>query len=178
MLQTREGSGQSIFSWNSKDGEIKALYWPNQNKSDLWAHLVPSDSEGGLRPATAFIFYVNYPGQILLAAPSVVHVYMESDLGIAPLKARRPVLIFRLDDGSILDLTLPDRQFTLHTTGSDPPQRGWIFGVTADLTPEEFLKLAGARQVKGNALGLEFTLTPANLKQLGEFCRRLRLEDR
>jgi hypothetical protein len=166
---------QSILSWNSRDGDIKTLYWPDGNRTDLWAHVVPHDSAGGLRPVTAFIFYVSYPGKSLVTAPSAVRLYMESDLGVAPLTPRRAVLTFILEDGQVLDLTVPDRTYHLHTAGN-AETRGAMFGITIDLTPQEFLRIAVARQVKGNALGLEFSLTPANLRQLREFSRRLKLQ--
>jgi hypothetical protein len=153
----------------SKPGEVRTLYWKEEDKTEVWAH-VKTERIGGPNPTT-LVFFVTHEGTASEVPPAVVHLHAESDMSVEfrTPREQRLVLTFGIDH---LDLIGSERVFALSYPCGFGEQCKFD-AIIADLSPSEFLAVAEAREIGGNALGFDFRVRPEDMKPLVAFKDRL-----
>jgi hypothetical protein len=154
-----------------KDGEIRVVYWDLFKKTEVTLWLVPGWDADGPNPTT-LSFSAEYPGRELKRAPLVMVLRAQTDLLTYPTRLRETRLEVEID-GERLELTAPDRQFTVnYPCGADDAPCAFD-AVVATLSGVELLRMAYARTVTGNALGFPFALSQAQIEKIREFSKRI-----
>lgn len=144
---------------------------PADGRTTIWIRLKPRMAGGAAGP-TDLVFVAEFPGR---SAPADVPVrlHVMSDVRVSPLVPRVPRLELSVDDGVVLDLLAPSEGAVLaHCCGeliSPIP-----IGATVTLRPERLDELAGASTVTGNALGVPFVLSAAEVASIRAFRSAIR----
>ena len=94
-------------------GQIGAFYFEIMDQSQVWIDLEPQNSEPGPNPIK-LNFTVAFHGHEIEHAPDMVEVRARSYNTAFPQITRRPMLGFRLEDGSEVDLAAPGKTFQIH----------------------------------------------------------------
>jgi hypothetical protein len=145
-----------------RDGDIRVLYWELQKETEVWLTLEPKSPEGKPLPtAMNLTFTLRFPGMRPPTPPSRIEVRANAGLTAMP----RPVLWLVLGDGQKIDLTPPGTVGLTSGAASDY--------IPAWMPVETLRQVAEADRVSGNALGMEFELTPSQREALRAFLSRV-----
>ena len=144
---------------------------PVDGRTTIWIRLKPR-LVGGAPGPTDLVFVAEFPGR---SAPANVAVRLQvmSDVRVSPLVPRVERLELSLDRGVVLDLLAPGEGAVLaHCCGemiSPIP-----IGATVTLRPGRLDELAGTSAVSGNALGVPFILSAAEVESIRAFRSAIR----
>lgn len=139
---------------------------PVDGRTTIWIRLKPR-MVGGAPGPTDLVFVAEFAGR---SAPANVAVRLQvmSDVRVSPLVPRVGRLELDLDGGAVLNLLAPEEGAVLaHCCGemiSPLP-----IGATVTLRPGRLDALAGASAISGNALGVPFILSAAEVESIRAF---------
>jgi hypothetical protein len=167
-----------------KPREVSRIYWDLRQTTEVLVRLLPVDPDGRLL-RVHLVFHAFFPGRETREWNTGRPAWPKGPPGrlmvtaeVFPLTFAIPELSLRLDlDGKPVDLTAPGTRHrhipcAIGADGCSPQ------GIEADLDPVVLVAIAGARSVRGHALGFPFELEQADLDVLGEFADRIGLRGR
>lgn len=139
---------------------------PGDGLTTIWIRLKPrlvGDAPG----PTDLVFVAEFPGR---SAPANVAVLLQlmSDVRISPLVPRVEKLELTLDSNVVLDLLAPGEGAVLAYCCGEMISPIPI-GATVTLRPGRLEELARASAVSGNALGVPFRLSAAEIESIRAF---------
>jgi hypothetical protein len=170
------------FGWAmvpTPERTIKSLFWELFDKTEVWTRLVPQaeDKATTKKIQASLIFWVTFPGKALTAAeikhgPNEVMLQAQPD----PLTiVNKLSLYFLADNRERFDLTANNATFNYIY----PCDGCASNAISARLDPETFRSMAASlvrsKIVKGEELGFRFVLKPADLANLRDFARYIKL---
>jgi hypothetical protein len=149
-----------------RDGDIRVLYWELTKRTDVWLTLELRTSEGKSLPTgTNMTITAQFPGKRPPQPVENVEIRVNSGMLWAP----RVQLGFVLNGRDKLDLTPPGMVSLVTGSVSD------YLPVT--ISVETLERLARAKHIDGNALGLEFEFTDFQLDAIRRFHQRILSDD-
>jgi hypothetical protein len=148
------------------DGDIRVVSWELLNETEVWLTLEPKTPDGKPAPPGMILtFTFRFPGKRPKAPPSEIQVNAYAGTLWAPKVA----LWFVIDDREKIDL-VPPGVFALSTgTVSD-----YLSGTISISTLK---RIANAKRVTGNALGVDFELTESQRQAIRAFLERVLSDD-
>jgi hypothetical protein len=148
----------------SFDGRIQWFYFDALGYTEAWIDLAPA-ADGGGPGALTLNFTIRYRGKKvegpLAHAPEAVLVRAQASPQANPLMMRQPILVVLADDAPLLD---PGQRVDFYRSGGcEAPGSCPSDTVQVPVPPETLWRIAGARVVRGNALGFTFVLSDAQI---------------
>ncbi|MFN8059078.1 MAG: hypothetical protein U0Q12_07920 [Vicinamibacterales bacterium] len=155
-----------------RDGDIRETYFDLQKKTELTLYLEPQPVEPGPNP-TSLAFTVSYAGRELTRSALEIHLRAATNTMMFPTRLRVARLVFHVDDDE-MDLTADGRAYVLNYPCPALSEKGCGFdAVDTTLDGVELLRLAHARRVTGDALGIPFALSAAQIERVRTFSSRI-----
>jgi hypothetical protein len=149
-----------------RDGEIRALYFQIQDRTEVWLTLEPRSPDGKPAPPGLILTFTSrFAGKQPAAPPETVDVHAY----VGRLWAPRVELWLLLDDRDRLDL-VPPGMFAL-ATGSVSDY------LPATIPLRTLMDMTKADRMTGNALGFAFELTDTQRESLRLFMERILSEN-
>lgn len=144
-----------------RDGDIRVLYWELRNETEVWLTLEPKLVTGAPPPPLMNLtFTLHFPGKRPKAQPD--HVEMRAYTGL--LWAPKIELWIMLDGGEKIDLA-PQGMVGL--------DNGVPTYLPAPLPVATLKRMADAKRIRINALGLEFELSESERQAVRAFVDRV-----
>ena len=149
-----------------RDGDIRVLYWELTNRTQVWLTLELRSLDGKPLPTGMNLtFTVEFPGK----RPSRPLDRIEVRANAGYMWAPKIELSFKVDGRETIDLTPP---------GLVSLVEGAVWNyLPVEVSIETLRRLASAKHIDGNALGLEFELTDSQLKAIRTFYERVRSDN-
>jgi hypothetical protein len=145
-----------------RDGEIRALYFQIQDRTEVWLTLEPRSPDGKPAPPGLILTFTSrFVGKQPAAPPENVDV----NASVGMLWAPRVEFWLLLDDRDKVDL-VPPGTFAL-ATGSVSDY------LQATISLRTLIDLTKADRIVGSALGFEFELTDTQRESLRLFTERI-----
>lgn len=144
------------------DGDIRVLYWELTNRTQVWLTLELRSLDGKPLPTGMNLtFTVEFAGK----RPSRPLDRIEVRANAGYMWAPKIELAFRVDGRETIDLTQP---------GLVSLVEGAVWNyLPAEISIDTLARLARAKHIDGNALGLEFVLTDFQLNAIRTFNERV-----
>jgi hypothetical protein len=150
-------------------GHIGAHYFEGDNRSHVWINLNPQSKESDASPVRLHVM-VTFPGKTLAQAPDMVEVRADLGYFANPNRIPQPILRFKLDGGTEMDLTAKGETFQFISGSSES---GLMPDVARTLivhiTFAALRQVAQSSSVDINALGYSIILRPEDLQSLRRF---------
>jgi hypothetical protein len=143
-------------------GRIGAFYFDVMDQSQVWINLEPQNSKPGPNPVK-LNFTVAFPGHEIEHAPDAVDVRAEPN-GVF-FQRIQPILRFRIEDGSELDLTAPGKRFQFISRCQDCAADT----IVARMPFSDLRKIAGSSSLAIEALGFTVRMKPEDLQSLRQY---------
>lgn len=149
-----------------RDGDIRVLYWELTNRTQVWLTLELRSLDGKPLPTGMNLtFTVEFPGK----RPSRPLDRIEVRANAGYMWAPKIELSFKVDGRETIDLTPP---------GLVSLVEGAVWNyLPVEVSIDTLGRLASAKHIDGNALGLEFELTDSQLKAIRTFYERVRSDN-
>jgi hypothetical protein len=150
-------------------GQIGAFYFERTNESQVWINFEPQNSQPGPNPIK-LTFTIVFPGREIEHATDIVEVRAESYDTAFPQITRQPILIFRLQDGSEVNLTEHGKTFQFSYHGicnveeSCSPDT-----VTARMPFADLCKIAESKSLKIEAVGFTLSMKSDDMQSLRRY---------
>jgi hypothetical protein len=143
-----------------RDGDIRVLHWELQNRTDVWLTLEPKTASGKPGPTlTLLTLNYSFPGKIPKARPE--HVDLRAHPGM--MWAPRIQLSLGIDEAPV----------ELAPAGTFGMGDGGLDYVWVPVSVSTLRRMAAAKRVTLNVLGLEFELTDSQQKAVGAYLERI-----
>ena len=160
--------------------EVRRVYWELVPEMEIFVRLVPEGQKH--QPSVNLVFHAFYPGRAardwytgLPAWPKGVPSRLTISAEAPPMAIVRALsLRLTVDDRTTIDFTAPDSRYRFLpcTFATDDCVQT---GVESDLAPSILRLVVAGRSVGGTALGLPFTLAPADQDAVRAFAERVGL---
>jgi hypothetical protein len=145
-----------------RDGEVRVQYHQLQNITTVWLTLEPKGSAGKpVPPMMLFTLNYTFPGKRPLRPPTEVLMHTYAGLTFAP----RPSVIVTIDDEPPVELA------SSGTVGLTSGSVSDFLPATVSISMLE--RIASARRVAVNALGVELELGPSQRAAIKLFLERI-----
>jgi len=145
-----------------RDGEIRALYWELRNETEVWLTIEPRLADGKPGPTGMIVTCtVRFPGKQPKAPPQDIDVRAYAGFLWAP----KVEFWLLLDDREKIELVPPGVVALATDSVSDYLQ--------ASVPVPELKRIANAKRVTGNALGVQFELTEPQRQAIRVFIGRV-----
>lgn len=160
-------SAPQAWMLDRSESVVRTLHQgPVDGRTSVWVRVTPT-GPGGEPGPTGLVFVAEFPGRT--PPPDVaVRLHVMSDVHISPLVPRIEKLQVVLDDRPAVDLLAPGEGAVIaHCCGdliSPIP-----IGATITLRPARLAQLAGASAISGNAFGVPFSLSAAQVQSIKAF---------
>lgn len=161
----------SVISMNRLPslGQIGAFYFERTNESQVWINFEPQNSEPGPNPVK-LNFTIVFSGREIEHATDIVEVRAESYDTTYPQITRRPILKFRLQAGSEVDLTAQGKTFQFSHHGiCDVNESCFPDTVTARMPFADLSKIADSNSLKIEAVGFNLSMKSEDIKLLRRY---------
>jgi hypothetical protein len=143
-----------------RDGEIRAVFWELQNRTDVWLTLEPQTTSRTPAPTAMLLTLTcSFPGKFPKAPPQNVELRALPGMMWAPLVQLSVVI-----DGASVDLP------PLATAGVGDGGFDYIW---VPLSVSILKQIADARRVTINALRLDLELTDSQRTAIGVYLERI-----
>ena len=144
-----------------RDGDIRVLYWEIQKRTQVWLTLELQSRDGKPLPTGMNLaFWVEFPGKRPLRPVQTIEIQANAGFMWAP----KIELSFLIDGRESISVAPPG--LVSLTEGAV-----WNY-LPAEISVEVLARLARAKHIDGNALGLEFELSERQLNALRTFYER------
>lgn len=160
LMNATTATGQALPP--PRDGDIRVLYWEISKRTQVWLTLEPRSRKGEpLPPGMNLTFTLEFPGKRPAGPPERIEVRANAGFLWAP----KVELSFQVDGREDINLTPP---------GMVSLTEGAVSSyLLAEASIDTLARLARAKHIDGNALGLEFELTDSQLKAIRTFYERV-----
>ena len=149
-----------------RDGDIRVLYWDIQKRTQVWLTLELRSRDGKPLPTGMNLaFWVEFPGKRPPRPLQTIEIHANAGFMWAP----KVELTFLVDGRETISVAPPG----LVTLIEGPV---WNY-LPAEISVETLGRLARAKHIDGNALGLEFELSELQLRAIRTFYERARSDD-
>lgn len=155
--------------------EFPTFYFDLGGYTETWLRMTPVPLPGETASACVLNFTIRYRGKpvegALAVPPQAILVRAESNPLYNPRIIRHAIFLMAADGWPAWDPNLPLQFFS----SGAPCENCAVTADTVEVTvPADTLKLlAAAKTVEGNAMGLPFSLTPAQIAQLRRFVTKV-----
>lgn len=166
----RPGSGWILKP--SPDGSIQTLYWDLFKQTEIWMRLEPQLQSGG--PAPLYVVLSTIVDGQKLRKP--VESFDWQAQGNPRLIVTRTSFVLTLDRRHVIDLATGAWPFTA-LSGNNCDGGCPETGAVAHLPVAVARRIAAARRVDGDVLGLPVTLTPDQIAAINRYIARVTLSE-
>jgi len=156
----------------SPDGTIQTLYWDLFKQTEIWMRLEPHGASGG--PAPLYVILSTIVDGQKLRKP--VDSFDWQAQGNPRLIVSRTSFVLTLDRRDVIDLATGAWPFTALASNNCDLNCPEI-GAVAHLPVAVARRIAAARRVDGDVLGLPVTFTPDQIAAINRYIARVTLSE-
>lgn len=162
----------SALAQPSSDSTFPSFYFDTLGYTETWLDLTPPPQPGDAASAITLNLTIRYAGRPvtdrLPAAPLAIVIRAQSNPQYKPMFLRQPILSVDADGQPLWDTRL---KVNFYSRNASPCEGCSTSADIVDLeVPEDVIRrMAAARELAGNAFGMRFALSPAQVQRILEF---------